>query len=87
MTTKEDCLKLKQFGFKWYKNQSTDAVSDDCIEDVVPAANGFTVIYNDKSVLAASTAEVEKIDFPDDLANKWTLVHWKSITDERRVEA
>jgi hypothetical protein len=85
MTSKEDCEKLKKHGFKWYKDSSTDAVDADCIEDVVPAANGFTVVYNDKATaLVASTATVEKIEFPDDLDKKWIFVHWKGIEDERR---
>jgi len=54
----------------------------------VPAANGFTVIYNDKSVLVMSTAVVAKIEYPPDgeLDKKWILVHWESIKDERKSE-
>jgi len=79
---------LKQFGFAWFKDNCTDKVSHDCIADVVPAANGFTVIYNDKSVLVMSTAVVAKIEYPPDgeLDKKWILVHWESIKDERKSE-
>lgn len=86
MTTQEDCKKLKRFGFMWMNDGTSDKVDADCIADVVPAAKGFTVIYNDKSVLKASTAVVNKIEFPDEGKEMtiWAVVHWESIEDERR---
>lgn len=86
MVSKADCLKLKVYGFMWYKEQTTDRVPAEDIADVIPAANGFTVLYSDKSVLKASTAQVEKIEFPEDdkLMSIWTCVHWIDIKDERR---
>lgn len=77
---------LKKHGFMWWcKDQSTDKVSADCIKDVIPAANGFTVVYNElASALELSTAEVDSIDFPDDLENEWIRVNWVDIIDQAR---
>lgn len=78
---------LKKHGFMWYRDQSTDKVDSSCIEDVVPAANGFTVIYNDKATaLALSTAQVKKIEWPeaDKLETVWIRVHWDTIEDQRK---
>jgi hypothetical protein len=76
---------LRKYGFQWYKSATTDRVTADCIEDVVPAANGFTVIYNEKATaLVASTAVVLKIELPPDIETQWIRVHWDTITDERR---
>jgi hypothetical protein len=84
--TAEQLMLLKQNGFQWYRDNSTDRVEADCIADVIPAAQGFTVLYNEKSVLAASTAVVKKIVFPkpDDLKSVWIRVYWESIKDERK---
>ena len=77
--------KLKTFGFKWFKDNCTDAVASNCIQDVIPAAKGFTVIYNKDSVFASSTAVVKKIEVPEELSKQWIFVHWVSIEDEPRI--
>ena len=74
---------LKNHGFQWYKDNTSDRVSTDVIEDLVPAAEGFTVIYKDVSVLEMSTAEVSHIDIPDDVNMHWIRVHWSEIRDVR----
>lgn len=83
--TANELALLKQHGFQWYKNHTTDRVTEDSIKDVVPAANGFTVIYNNipPIVLYASTATVLKIEWPDDLEKQWIRVHWDAIADDR----
>lgn len=69
----------------WYKDRSTDKVTADCIQDVIPAAHGFTVLYNEKATaLVASTAVVNAIDIPEDLDATWIRVEWETIVDERR---
>lgn len=60
-------------------------MSDDCIEYIIPAANGFTVVYNaNATALELSTATVEKIELPSDLKTQWIYVHWINIEDQRR---
>lgn len=75
---------LKQHGFQWYKSQTTDRVEAKCIEDIVPAAGGFTVIYNENSVFDMSTATVEDIDIPENPDKQWIRVHWNVIADQKR---
>lgn len=82
--TTEQLALLKEHGFKWYKDASTDRVEADYIADVIPAANGFTVLYNDKGVLYATTAVVKWIEVPVDLKGQWIYVHWDRIEDERK---
>lgn len=83
--TTEQLGYLKEYGFKWFKDNTTDAVDADCIADVVPAVNGFTVIYNENATaLVMSTATVEKIDFPSNPKKTWIFVHWGKIEDHRR---
>lgn len=78
---------LKQYGFLWLKNKTTDRVESFCIHDVVPAANGFTVIYETTSALEMSTAVVKEIEFPEDLDTQWIRVKWEHIEDQRREAA
>lgn len=79
---------LKQYGFMWVKDGSTDRVEAECIKDVVPAANGFTVIYNTKATaLEMSTAEVEDIELPNNFETEWIRVKWNNIVDQRRRAA
>ena len=77
------CAKLRKNGFKWYKDKITDRVDAEVIADIVPAADGFIVVYTEDAAIKLSTAVVEKIDDLDD-PNKWIYVHWKSISDQRR---
>lgn len=86
MITQEDCRLLKKHGFQWYKNHCTDRVESDGIQSVVPAAKGFTVIYknDEKIVLVATTATIDKIEYPENLEKEWIRVHWDTITDERK---
>lgn len=77
------CAKLRKHGFKWFKSDTTDRVDAEVIADIVPAADGFTVVYTEDAAIELSTAVVEKIDDLDD-PNKWIYVHWKSISDQRR---
>ena len=78
---------LKKHGFQWYRNASTDRVEANSIKDVIPAANGFTVVYNEhpEIVFVRSTAIVEKIERPDDLEKEWIRVCWISIEDQRKT--
>lgn len=83
--TNDILAKLKTWGFKWCKDKSTDTVSPECIKDVIPAANGFTVLYNEQATaLYASTAVVRSIEFPDNFQATWIVVEWETIVDERR---
>ena len=86
MTDENTIHLLKKHGFKWYKDDSTDRVETADIKDIVPAANGFTVIYKEPSALICSTAQVQKIEIPDDLDNTWIFVRWITIKDERKEE-
>lgn len=74
---------LKKDGFLWFKDRCTDKVDPDCIKDIIPAANGFTVVYNEKAVIRYSTAIVEKIVFAPN-STQWHRVHWIGIQDERK---
>jgi hypothetical protein len=84
--TLEQRALLKKHGFQWYKDGTTDRVSENCIADILPAANGFTVVYvkGNGVVLEYSTAKVSKIDIPEDPSKTWIRVYWDSIEDERR---
>ena len=76
---------LRQHGFKWYRDHCTDRVDADGIKEILPAANGFTVVYNEEdSVLDYSTATVERIELPKHPELQWILVHWITIEDQRR---
>ncbi len=77
-------LLLKRYGFKWFKDNCTDRVDAEGIKEILPAANGFTVVYDNTGVLDYSTAVVERIELPDDFARIWILVHWERIEDQRR---
>jgi len=77
---------LKKYGFKWYKDACTDTVDSKAIMDVIPAANGFTVLYVEGVALIASTAVVERIEMPQSLDDRWILVHWTHIEDEANCE-
>ncbi len=77
---------LKKHGFMWFRDNSTDKVDPSHIQDVIPAANGFTVVYTEKSVFECSTAEVENIVFPDNLESEWTRVVWTNIYDQHRKD-
>lgn len=81
--TAEQADILREHGFKWYKEQSTDSVSPEYIDRIVPIEGGFTVQYNDKAVIISSTAKVEKIEWPEDPAKTWIYVHWEDIKDVR----
>ena len=75
---------LKKFGFAWFKDNTTDKVSEDVIQGVIPAAEGFTVVYTDDAALEMSTVKVENIFFPADPTNEWIRVVWNTIVDQRR---
>lgn len=81
--TKLQLSRLKSEGFKWFKESCTDRVEPEVIQDIIPAANGFTVVYNENAVLEYSTATVHAIDWPED-SDHWIMVHWENITDQRR---
>lgn len=84
MTTLKDCGKLKKYGFMWGNIGGTvDAL---VIHDVVPAANGFTVIYKDNANLVASTVVVKSIDFPKEPKVVWARVYFEQVVDESRNE-
>jgi hypothetical protein len=76
---------LKKHGFKWFQDNTTDTVEANFIADIIPAAKGFTVVYDKSSALVMSTADVIKVEVPDDLDTQWIFVYWKTITDERRI--
>jgi hypothetical protein len=73
---------LKQYGFKWYKDGTTDSVTADGIQDIIPAANGFTVVYTPDAAIKYSTVVVEQIELPENFDTTWIFVHWKSISDQ-----
>ena len=75
---------LKKHGFQWYKNGCTDRLEANCIKDIIPAADGFTVVYNEKSIFDYSTVTVKKIDIPANVFEQWIQVYWDNIIDERR---
>jgi len=84
---------LKRHGFKWLKDGSTDTVDASCIQDVLPAANGFTVVYNETAVaLEMSTAVVELIDIPANPETHYNdtdldlLIDWFYEFDEHTTE-
>jgi hypothetical protein len=78
---------LKQHGFMWIKDSCTDKVAAEDIKNILPAANGFTVEYNLASlevVLELTTAEVKRIELPEDLDETWIAVHWETLVDQRK---
>lgn len=81
-------LLLISYGFMWHKDGSTDRVDADVIQDIIPAADGFTVIYKKKPgiVLELTTATVESIEMPapEELIGRWIVVNWKTAVDQRR---
>ena len=81
IVSKEQRELLKKHGFMWFKDKTTDRVEADYIEDILPAANGFTVVYK-HSVIRYSTATVQEIELPQDLCDGWIRVHWIKIEDE-----
>lgn len=81
--TEEMRQKLFMHGFKWLKDNSTDTVVAADIEQILPAANGLTVVYRQHCVIAMSTAVVNNIEFPLNLESTWICVEWESIEDER----
>jgi hypothetical protein len=83
MISAETLKTLQQHGFMWMKDGSTDKVDEGCIDKIVPAANGFTVIYNKKAVLRYTTCVVEKIELAEKPQTTWNVVYWKSVVDER----
>lgn len=77
---------LKKHGFKWLKNNCTDRVDAECIDKIIPTEDGFAVVYNDASVIAVSCAKIKEIEWPVDaqLNERWIMVHWESIEDQRK---
>lgn len=75
---------LKKYGFKWFKDHCTDTVADNLIEDILPAAGGFTVVYTEDAAIRYSTAKVSNIIVPDKPKMQWIFVVWDYIEDELR---
>jgi len=75
---------LKEHGFKWHKNGSTDTVYDEDIKDIRPTDDGFEVIYTDKCALVSSRAVVSAVEVPLDIETTWIYVNWEDIDDKRR---
>ena len=77
---------LKKNGFQWFKDNTTDRVEAICIKDILPAADGFTVVYTDSPtvVIKYSTATVQSIDIPEDTNTQWIRVLWENIVDQRK---
>ena len=84
--TKRQARILERYGFKWYKDQSSDRVEPESIQNVRPSEDGFTVIYKDlpEIVFVASVAKVEKIEWRKDPSKEWIFVHYKSINDIKK---
>lgn len=82
--TKKQSQLLKKHGFQWYKESTTDRVEKEFIKHIIPIQGGFIVIYK-KSKLAASIAQVNTIDIPQDPSSQWIRVHWENIRDEYAV--
>jgi hypothetical protein len=74
---------LKKYGFQW-QNNCTEKIYPPDIKKIVPAANGFTVVYVDTVLIEMTTANVEKIEIPEDPSKNWITVHVNKIEDQKR---
>jgi hypothetical protein len=79
-----DLVRLKQHGFKWYKDCCTDRVDAEYISDVTGTPLGIVVTYNENSVLRQTIAIVDHIEWPSSLSDGWIMVHYDECYDIRR---